>query len=93
MEIKTSSGFICDVSTENLDDMRLLDALIDMETPGISDFYKVKATKDVILALLGEEQKELLYQHIEKTHGKAKAGVVAQELQEIIQGLGEDKKK
>ena len=91
--ITTKSGFTCMVDEGRIDDMRFFDALVDMEAPESTPFDKLRATKNVMTILLGEEQKQALYKHIEEEHGTAKTAVVASELQDIIAGLSDSKKK
>ncbi len=91
--ITTESGFKCKVNEDQLDDMRLFDALIDMDAPTATPFQKLHAVKEVILLLLGEEQREKLYQHLEEKHGKAKTALVAMEIKDILSHLNDDKKK
>lgn len=88
----TKSGFKYQI-TENMNDMRLLDALVTMQDPSLSETERSVACTKAIRFLLGENQKEALFAHIVKMYGWARPDAVARELMEIIANFDEGKKK
>lgn len=75
----TSSGFEYEIEDEALDDMELLDALVDMDEGSTSSYrYAIKA-------LLGEEQRKALYEHVRnKKTGRVSAKAVFKEFAEVL---------
>ena len=85
MEGKTSTGFKFTIADDANDDMELLDALIDL------DDDKLSGLKYAMKALLGEEQKDALYEHC-RVDGRVRASKVMREFKEIIEALPQDVK-
>lgn len=81
IEIKTESGFVCQLADDANDDMELVEIL--------SKKYNIEATRtsDLAQQLLGD-QKKALYEHIRAIHGKVSIRAVEQEMQEILQAFG-----
>lgn len=75
----TSSGFEYEIEDEALDDMELLDALVDIDEGSTSSYrYAIKA-------LLGEEQRKALYEHVRnKKTGRVSAKAVFKEFAEVL---------
>lgn len=84
--ITTTSGFKCSVKTEALDDMRVVELIAEMEENAL-------ALPRFLTLLLGDEQKEKLYKHIETKDGRVPMDPLQAEVAEIIEALGEDAKK
>ena len=81
----TSSGFNYEIPDDALDDMELLDALVDMDE-GSSTSYRY-----AIKALLGEEQRQALYEHVRnKKTGRVSAKAVFKEFAEVLTSAKED---
>lgn len=81
MKGKTTSGFTYTIADEARDDMELLDALIDL------DDNKISGLKRAITRLLGEEQKQALYEHCRSDKGIVLASKVMAEVKEIMDNL------
>lgn len=88
----TKSGFQYRI-TENMNDMRLLDALVTMQDQSLGETERSVACAKAIRYLLGETQKEALLAHVVKAYGWARPDAVAMELMEIISNFDESKKK
>ena len=89
--ITTESGFKCKIDEDSLNDMRIFDAVVDLEEG--DTLLQLKASKTLLTLLLGEDQKEALYKHLEEKEGKAKIDSVGKELSDIFNKLKERKKK
>lgn len=87
--IKTSTGFECDVNSDVLDDLEFFELCVAADDPQEG----IKKTPVIIEALLGKEQKANLYEHLRRRIGYVSLSVMKSEIQEIILGLGDDKKK
>lgn len=84
-EIKTGSGFVCQVSDQLQDDQELVEILAG-EYPNES--YR---NADLAKHVLGD-QKPKLYEHLKKRDGMVRATAVNQELQDIFAALGDQGK-
>jgi len=91
-EVTTASGFTCKVDESKMDDMRLFENIVMIQEDG-DTYKKLKASLEIMTELLGEEQKEKLYQHLEKTEGKASVMSFRRELTDIFSRISEGKKK
>lgn len=78
MEIKTKSGFKCEIDENVLDDWDLLVAFREIDKGDIS------AIVDVAPKFLGENQYKKLMEHIKRKHGNVKASIMVQEISEIM---------
>lgn len=87
MEGKTKSGFQYKIAASAADDMELLENLVAIDK---GDITKVPAAID---AILGEEQKKALYDHLRGEDGRVSVTKVIQELTEIFQNADDDSKK
>lgn len=85
IEGKTSTGFSYKIQDDVLDDMELLDALIDMDNGDMSSYrYAIKA-------LLGEEQRKALYEHVrDKKTGRVSAKKVFEAFAEVLNSAKEN---
>ena len=91
VQITTDSGYACSIDREALDDMRIMDALIDLQNG--TKMEQVTALRTIIDRMLGEKQKELLYKHLEDKEGRAGMGMVQRELLYIFTKIGKTGKK
>ena len=89
---RTSTGFEYRL-TQNLYDMRLIDALVTMQDPSIDYGTRSVAYMKALRFLLGEDQKEALFAHVVRRVGWADPKVVIKELMDIIANFEESKKK
>lgn len=80
-DIKTSSGFQCQLDETCLDDMELFDAICEMEGGNLM------VTPMVVSKILGDNKKAL-YEHLRTSNGRVPASKVTEELSEIITALG-----
>jgi hypothetical protein len=85
IEGKTSTGFVYKIHDDVLDDMELLDALVDMDNGDMSSYrYAIKA-------LLGEEQRKALYEHVrDKKTGRVSAKKVFEAFAEVLNSAKEN---
>lgn len=93
MKITTESGYTCEVKENAMNDMRILDALVKVESRKTDTATKVIKLIDILEALLGEEQKDDLYDFVVAREGQAKTEAVFTIVKEIFNAVGEDKKK
>lgn len=85
IEGKTKSGFKYKIADDALDDMELLDALSEMDE-GSSTSYRY-----AIKALLGEDQRKALYEHVRnKKTGRVSAKAVFKEFAEVLTSAKEN---
>ena len=82
---KTSSGFCFEISEETLDDMRLVDALAELEESPI-------AISKVIRLLLGETQKKALYATLQTEDGRVPVDAMTAAVQEIFDAADKNAK-
>lgn len=91
---KTTSGFEFTIDEAALDDMRLIDTMTAILTPGASKSDILAANSKGAEILLGRELKNALYEHIGRQHGgRVPVAVFAQELKEIMAAPGKDAEK
>lgn len=75
---KTPSGFAFNITEEARDDMELLETIVKF------DAGQKELVSDVLIGLLGQEQKDKLYDHCRRKSGRVSATKVFQELHEIF---------
>lgn len=75
---KTSTGFEYEIEETAFDDMRLLGALTKLEK---GDTMQLPL---IVERVLGEEQEEKLYRHLEETEGRASITGASNEITEIF---------
>lgn len=80
---KTASGFEYEVDETKLKNMRVLKLLKNMQRDNGSAFL------EAITVILGEEQEERLYKHLEETEGVASVESTAREFAEILRNSGD----
>lgn len=93
MKITTDSGYTCEVKEDAMNDMRILDALTKVESRKTDAATKVIKLIDILDALLGEEQKDDLYDFVVAKEGQAKTEAVFGIIKEIFEAVGDNKKK
>lgn len=75
----TPTGFRYSVERDVVDDMELIDLLADLEDGSISALPKI------LLKLLGQKQKDDLYQHcLDKESGRVPSSQVMEEVKAIL---------
>lgn len=75
----TSTGFSFEIDEEARDDMEILERLIDMSRGDLT------AMPDVLIGLLGTEQKKALYEHCRGKSGRVSSKAVFAEVQSIFE--------
>ena len=85
-EITTKSGFKCKIDDVVLDDMELVDAMAKAQG---EDPLQITVVIDKIL---GEKNKEKLYDHLRAKNGRVPIEATANEVVEIFEALGDDGK-
>ena len=78
----TESGFSFEIDENCFDDMELLDKLIS------ADAGNYMALTSVLSAILGDDQKKELYEHVRTKEGRVPITAVTAEVQEIFQAAG-----
>lgn len=74
----TSSGFKFEVDVEKLDDMRVLDMVVEISEGNLL------LLSPLAKKILGEDQREELYRHLESKEGRVSVERVSEELTEIF---------
>ena len=80
-EIRTSSGFCCEIDEAAINDMELLE-----------DLEELDRVPCALRRLLGEQGKRALYDHLRTESGRVPVDKVSVELAEIFGGLKSKKK-
>lgn len=78
IEGKTKAGFVYKLEDDIADDMELLEGFIDLDN---GEWRGIKTT---IAKLLGEEQKNALYDFYRGENGRVKASVIMEAVGEIL---------
>lgn len=88
----TKTGFSYSYDESRLDDMRMV-KLLEIIMGEDTDTYERMSASDVFARkLLGEEVKELLYEHIGKSHeGRVPYAALSAEISDIMLGSTETK--
>lgn len=79
---RTTTGFEFTVADESLDDMEVLEWLVELDNGSMTHL------KDMMIRLLGEEQKKALYEHCRTTNGRVSAKAVFAEVGDIFRAAG-----
>lgn len=82
----TTSGFNFILDTEAMNDMRVIEALAEVEKGN------VLCVVDLIKLMLGAKQKEELYKHVADKEGKVSPELCMNEIKEIFEKAGEEVK-
>lgn len=83
--IKLDSGFECTIDDTCLDDMRLVDALAEMESNPL-------LISKVVTMIMGDEGKKALYKHLEADDGRVPVQSVTDAITELFEALGAEAK-
>lgn len=92
MEIKTESGFVCNIADSAANDMELLDLFVELDETEDNGQKTLIAAK-LSRKLLGEEGRKALYEFVRTEEGNVPIDKFMEIFSEIISGMGEDKKK
>lgn len=84
---KTESGFEFEVDKNAMNDMRVLDAIVEIDS-GADPL----SLSFLVSRILGKEGKENLYKHLEKEDGRVPIEDVSTEIIEIFGAMGDDGK-
>ncbi len=88
-EVKTSSGFQCEIDKSVLDDMEILDLLLEVEDdPNNSIIYFNRILKK----MMDKETRARLYDHIREDNGRVPVSKFTEEFNEIFKALKDGKK-
>lgn len=82
----TTSGFNFTLDPEDMNDMRVIEALAEVEKGNV--LYVI----DLIKLMLGEKQKEALYKHVANKEGKVSPELCMAEIKEIFEKAGNEVK-
>lgn len=82
---KTKSGFEFTVDENKVNDMRVIDAMVEVEDGNLGGISRL------INLILDPAQKNALYKHIALENGRVPLDVASQEIFEILQYNGETK--
>ncbi len=82
----TTSGFNFSLDTDDMNDMRVIEALAEVEKGNV--LYVI----DLIKLMLGAEQKEALYKHVANKDGKVSPELCMVEIKEIFEKAGNEVK-
>jgi hypothetical protein len=81
---KTKDGFEYEIDMENVEDMRFVEALAE------ADEGSPRALREVLNRMLGEEQKERLYEFCQDEKGRVPLESVKGVITEIFEAAGEE---
>lgn len=88
---KTTNGFEFEIADEAFNDMRVMDALMELDEAEAEDAAKaIFGMSKVATLLLGKKQKEKMYAFIEKEHGKVNMDVFVEMMGEILSSQGKN---
>ena len=91
VKVQTKSGFVWNVDEKKAADWDFVNALVDCEDDDNSK--RVKASRDVIIFLLGKDGAAALADHVKDKHGIKSIALMLTEFREILTMLGEESKK
>lgn len=86
MKGTTTTGFHYDVDDEIRDDMELLEGLIAIDNGDL------QALPKVLVSILGQKQKDALYDHCRSEKGRVSSQKVMAELKEIFESADKELK-
>lgn len=84
--VTTSSGFVCEINEDALDDMEVIDSIVSIDGGDISG-YPV-----LIRKVLGDDGKKKLYDHLRTPDGRVPREAFGAEISDIFNALGSGKK-
>ena len=85
IEGKTNTGFLFSIEEEALDDMEILENLA-----ALSEGH-IEVVPKTIVMILGEEQKEKLYEHCRGENGRVSSKRIIDELKSVFEASKEVK--
>lgn len=89
----TSTGFAFAFDEQNANDMHVLRHVHSMIDPEATPLDRTSALINLPIMLLGKEQTDALYRHLEALHdGRVPPAELERELTEIMKGGGEELK-
>lgn len=91
-QITTESGFVAEIEESSSNDMELLDLFVDLDDEEDAGNQMLIASK-IARKLLGQTGRKKLYDFIRKEDGTVPIDKFMEIFQEIIIGMGENKKK
>ena len=83
IQVKTKSGFECELQDNVLNNMELVDAIAELDERG-----SLFALSKLCILLLGEAQRRRLYDHLRTEDGRVPNSDVEREVVEILRGCG-----
>lgn len=89
--IKTTSGFECEIDENVLDDMELLDAIMELEDEEGKGNNAILSYRKIMGKLLSPELKDSLYDHLRDESGRVPTADFKAELSEIFAQIGKKK--
>lgn len=90
---QTSTGFLFEFDPQRANDMHVLKHVRALIDPKATPLDRTSSLVDLPVMLLGREQTDALYAHLEKLHdGRVPPAELERELTEIMQGGGEPTK-
>lgn len=81
-QIKTSTGFECEIDDTKLDDMELFEDIVELENGNALVLPRV------MTRVLGNDVKKALYEHLRGDDGRVPTQKATEALTEIMQILG-----
>lgn len=90
MEVKTKSGFKCEVNERKLKDWRFVRALAKCESE--DQLVMLDGISFIVPFLFGKDGEERLMTHLEKD-GIVESDAVFAELKDVLEQMGEELKK
>jgi hypothetical protein len=90
MEIKTKSGFVCNIKENKVKDWRYVDALAKWNSK--NELEALTGMNEAITFLLGDDKARLM-EHVTDKNGDMPADAIIKEFKEIQELMGESLKK
>lgn len=91
VKVQTKSGFVWNVDEKKAADWDFVNALVDCEDA--DNAKRVKASRDAIVLLLGEDGAAALAEHVKDKNGVRSIANMLTEFREVLTLLGEKTKK
>lgn len=91
MEVKTKSGFVCEVNEKIVADWDFVMLLRKSESEDVTT--RLVASIDAVQMLLGDDGAAALAEHVKDENGIKNSAKVFEEFKEIMTLLGEESKK
>lgn len=91
MEVKTKSGFVCNINEKRCKDWRFVKLLAKMDSEDESE--QLCGTTGAVSFLFGKEGEEALMKHVTDKDGNVDGGLLLAEFREVLQLAGAEIKK